>query len=209
MRYKPSTSQMTRIIISVAIVVPLAYYFSRPGYITVTPSPSDSKILISGKAVLANKKTKLSQGYQTITIERSGFKTQTTTVKVSPGKELKLAASLEVNIAYISQGNKLNLPAADTAVSQGASGQLLAYKIAQAETDNPLIKLLPYITSNFRVDYGASQKDPNSITQAIYITAGTTQAKQAALQWIQGKGGDTSKMEIIYLQPGSEDQGWL
>lgn len=195
MKLKLLASIVTGIVLTIVILL-LGYFhfWPRTGSLVVDPAPTDSKIVIDGKTIRANQPIQLRRGHKTVSLSRTGFVTQQFSVDVKPGKKSVLQAVLKVDINYLKTGSQLNFVANDSLTS--AQIEDLGGQIAN---QTPIINLLPYVSSDFRVDYGVSQKNPNSLVdQAIYITAPTDAGKQAALKWIKDKGFDPSKLEIIY-----------
>lgn len=180
------------------LVVLLAYLLFRPGSILISSFPSDATITVNGKPYSEGKQISLSAGNKTIVLQRTGFFEKTITAKVKAGETTHLNVTMNVDPQFLANGGQLNLDAADTARGEGLLGNEIESKGQIITKDNPIIQLLPYIGSNFRVDYGVSQKNPDSDAQALYITAPTAAGRQAALDWIRSQGYDPAKLEIIY-----------
>lgn len=190
-----SAKKIVAVILAAAILL-LGYYLLRPGYLVVNASPSDSKVMIDGKVTAANKPVRLSPGHKKITVERTGFIAKQYDATVQRGKKSNLEATLLIDTNYLNSGGQLNLP---------QNENLTPPQVDDLETQianrTPIIGILPYTGPDFEISSGVPQKNPNSVSQAIYIVASTDAQKQAALKWIQDQGYDPSTLEIIYQPP--------
>jgi hypothetical protein len=150
-----------RIILGVAIIFALIIvwavwtYFDRVGKtpLTISVVPSDAKVLVNNKSLGDGTHWLLDNTYK-ITIEKDGFKTQQTTVKVTGEKTTNVvAASLEP------QSEAAKKWAADHQSDYKKNesfGALEARTNGQYFTDkNPITKFLPFNDPYFTIGYRA------------------------------------------------------
>lgn len=164
--------------------------------ITVQASPSDSVITMNGKKISGGTKY-IVAGKYTFTAKRQYFTDYSTTVEINKDSQkdilLLLGADSNEAKAYLKSHPK------EQALREAIGGQKANQEGEEASNKNPIVKLLPFIDREYRIDYGPSQLHPDdSSALSITITSTSEQSKQDALDWIRFKGFDPNKLEIYY-----------
>ncbi len=158
-------------------------------------APTGAKIVVNG-ASTGPGIVGVKPGTVAITVSRSGFASQTKTLKVAKGQKLTIAMALTSNSPSTKDWYSNN--SNDEATLEQVTGQQYNQQSTQSVQQVPLIQQLPYIDPGltYRIDYGEPLAGTN--VPGIYITAPTTQGQQAALQWIKDQGYDPSTLHIQY-----------
>ncbi|TDD58239.1 PEGA domain-containing protein [Kribbella antibiotica] len=165
--------------------------------VTVTSIPNDLTLTVDGQPVNANGEVKIKSGTHTLTGERRGFQTYSTTIKGGSGDELAIKMYLYANS---SEGRDWarNNPDQELELEAEAGRQ---YDQTQDRLVQryPILLRLPYIGAGYEVNYTNSKSDPKN-PEAISVTVETWTAdgKDKALQWIQEDGTDPATLDIIY-----------
>jgi len=165
---------------------------------TLFYSPTDAKIYVNNKEINAKNKSFIRTGSGTYTIKasREHFKDTSIKVVVSRGKNADAAILMEPSD---DQGREILLKGAEQQPREEA-GYRQSVDVGNKATEKaPLIKYLPAVTVNFRIDYGVSKKYPDDPTKvAIYITTDVESQRKLALDWIKNKGFSPDDFEIYY-----------
>lgn len=189
---------ISSVIILILVIWAVVDIVSKIGKLEVVlaTSPSDSQITIDGNNIKSGK-SYIKKGSHIFTAKRSGFDDYSTTVNITDDFKDSIILLLEPNsdegYAFLKDNPK------EQSIREGWGG-LLANQDNNNRTDKtPLIKLLPFIDREYRVDYGSSSKTPNdNIAVSIIITFTTEASKQDALKWIENNGYNINDLEIIY-----------
>jgi PEGA domain-containing protein len=167
------------------------------GTLDLTVVPADAQALIDNQTTTTSDTLSLSPGTHTITFTRNGFGTKTITVNIQAKQTMNqtvvLPATTSIGTAY------LQAHPGQVAIGEGVTGTQANQQGQLITQNNPLIALLPYQGSDFRIDVGVSQKyagNPDAV--AIYVTATTAAGRTHALDWIKAQGYDPNAYEIIY-----------
>lgn len=164
--------------------------------ISIGVSPTDSVVRLSGKKIHAGT-VYISPGDYTFRAEHALFDAveQKVTVGTTSLRRVILIAPSTSDAAK----KWLQDHPSEDATRQQLSAELSNQQGQILVQKNPIIKDLPYIDNTYRIDYGASVKNPNdSNAIAIYIKSTDDNAKQQALDWLKFKGYDPTKLEIYY-----------
>jgi hypothetical protein len=161
-------------------------------------SPSDAVVKING-----------------VTYDRSN----TPVIPLTPGSysaevirvdfQLK-TVSFEVKDTEIAEVPVLLSPLNDTARQflesehERTAKEMVSYRLSvitsqKVSENTPITKRLPVNNSEFRIDYGVSQKSSDDPTKvAIYITTDLENQRTLALDWIRKQGFNPDELEIYY-----------
>ncbi|GAA0576643.1 PEGA domain-containing protein [Kribbella sandramycini] len=187
------------IALAVAIVVIGGFLILRGGSeakLTVTSIPNDLTLTLDGQQVAASGELKVKKGTHTLTGERRGFQTYSTTFSAD-GDELAIKMYLYANSAEGREWTKNN-PEQELELEREAGRQ---YDQTQQRlvAKYPIIQSLPFIGVGFKADYTSSKTDPNN-PEAISVTILTyaPDAKEKALEWMQQNGWDPNTLDIVY-----------
>ncbi|MFI5729696.1 PEGA domain-containing protein [Kribbella sp. NPDC051587] len=169
----------------------------RGAVVSVTSIPNDLTLSVDGRPVDANGEIKVKSGTHTLTGERRGFQTYSTTFRAGSGDALKVKMYLYANSAEGREWAKNN-PEQEHELEAEAGRQ---YDEGQRRLVQkyPIIKRLPYIGPGFEVNRTTSKSDPKN-PEAISVTVDTWTAKgkELALEWIREDGTDPATLDIIY-----------
>lgn len=165
--------------------------------LAVEAAPMDSTIKIDGRSVSAST-YRVKPGTHVVSVSRPGFAAESKSFSPQKGEVLYAGFVLVSNSS--STASWYQAHSADQRLAEKISGRLFQQSSTAQIQKLPLIKSLPLIDQEFRIDFGQSKAHPNDpASVAIYITYYSDQGKQTALNWIKFKGYDPSKLEIIYV----------
>jgi len=170
------------------------------GTLTLTVVPSDSVIVVDDKTKAHTGTIRLAAGKHSFKISHDSFQDTNFTVDIAPGRAQTKQLTLSPNSASSGQAWAQAHPDQATQ-AEGIAGATANSTGQTLTNNNPLIARLPYVGSDFRIDFGVSQQhpdDPNAV--AVYITPDSADGKQYALDWIRAQGFDPNAYEIIYNQ---------
>lgn len=161
--------------------------------------PSDAIGLVNGTVIVRGGLSSLPPGQHSITVTRRGFADKNQSFVVKNNSITKVIFILEPNSQ---EGyDWLNSHPEEVLRAEGLSGEIFDQESRDSREKNPLIEYLPFVDLEFRIDYGASIKNPDDPSAtAIYIKYSSENGKAEALEWISFKGFDPEKLEIIYGQ---------
>jgi hypothetical protein len=186
-----------------ALLCGLLIYRQTTSHIKVITIPNDAQITIDGKNIGKSREISLKPGRHNLVAKRSGFEDYKTSFSTKVGQTLPLTihmnynSSVGYNYLESNQDQQLQLEA--------QTGQYIDQQNKIIRSDNPIISLLPVTDPRFTIDYGVSQKHPNTAgALAIYINTYSPDGRQAALGWIKAQGFDTSTMEIIFTSDSGQ-----
>lgn len=164
--------------------------------LTIQMAPaSGSKININGKDRKAGV-IKVKPGNYQVVISHPGFATSTRSVLVVKGDNKYIGVALVSNSSSTANWYKNN--PGDERLAEAISSKNFAVLQSEQEKSLPLIKDLPLIDQQYRVDYGKSLKHPTDpAAVAIYVTYYSNDGKQQALDWLKFKGYTPSNTEVI------------
>lgn len=169
------------------------------GQITINTIPDDSTVILGDKQVSGNRQINVTPGTYKIRVSRSGFAEQTKEIKVAKDTNESHNIYLEPNSPEGFQWLQDHPEQAHEAEAE--AGRRFEQTVQEVINELPLIKELPFIDQQYRIDYGRSKKDPNNQKAvAIYIKYWADIGKEQALEWIRFKGYDPNKLEIIYTK---------
>lgn len=162
---------------------------------TINAAPSDATVTIDGK-VIKGTKLYLKPGTHQLVAHLNGF---------ADGKEsFNVAGNMTVVTVLLNPISAAGYTYLKNHPDQELKREAIGgqnFKIASQNASNSttLIKLLPYLGAGleFRIDYGVPSQGSNSKV-GIYITGATPKAQQDAVSWIQARGYDITKLDIIY-----------
>ena len=170
-------------------------------------SPTTAIIDVNGKKINKDKfyNLELPPGDYDIKVYATNFSDKTQKVNVKNGE----VTSVYIKLDPSNNAGELLLKDRDEAKIREEVSTNLYYLSSSAQNDqNPIMKYLPAVTADWRVDYGNSVSkpdDPSAIT--VYVTTYSDQDRQLALNWIKSKGVDPASLDIVYRYfEGSSDQ---
>jgi len=164
--------------------------------ITINVTPDDSQLVIDKKIKVKAGDLRLKPGNHVVTMSRPGFASQTSHIVVSKNS-LSFRFALHPNSLEGAQW--LEQHSAQAREGEAVSSQQFDKNVDSSIAVTPLIKYLPFIDNEYRIDYGASIQKPNDPSaSAIIISSSSENGKQDALSWIRFKGYDPATLEIIY-----------
>lgn len=191
------------IILSVAIgitaIVALMLRQQGRGTLEIITIPDDAKVTLSQKKIAGNHSISVAHGTYKVEVSRSGFETKAQNVTVTEGKKaiykFYLAANSPEGIRWLDDHP------GQASIIEAEASKASAEGYQRTAKEVPLIKSLPFIDLQYRIDYGKSQAHPGEPgAVAIYIKYWADEGKTQALEWIRFKGYDPSKLEIIYTK---------
>lgn len=130
-------------------------------------APSGATVKLDGKGIKQGT-LNVSFGQHNITASKSGFQAQTKSFTVQPKETRFVGIALTSNSA--STADWYNKHPADAELSQEINNQNFGQGSNDALAANPLLRQLPHLDFDFRIDYGVplSSKD-KSHALGIYI----------------------------------------
>jgi hypothetical protein len=187
-------------VVAVLVVLLGAYLVFGPGPksdVTINAVPGDLTLKIDGKAVSFDDPVEVREGVHDLTAERSGFSPETRKFMVSKGDPLTIDLFLDANSP---EGRKWFQDHPDAALEREAEAGREYEENARKKTARyPIVKKLPKIAKDFRLDYGISQAHPDDPTAvAFYIRTFTPLGRQRASEWLRSEGLDPATLELIY-----------
>lgn len=164
--------------------------------VIIAASPSDSQITMDDNKINTGK-SYIKKGSHVFTAKRSGFNDCSIMIDITDNFKDSVILLLDPNS---DEGRAFLNNNPNEQLTREGLGGILANQDGQNTTNKtPLIKILPFIDLDYRVDYGASLKTPKDNTSvAIYITSISEASKQDALNWIKDSGYDVNNLEIVY-----------
>ena len=188
------------VVLGVVIVLVGTFLIFRDKGVTliVTPIPNDQTLTVDGQPVVAaNGEIKVKSGTHTLTGERRGFQTYSTTFKAGSGDELKIKMYLYANSSEGRDWARDN-PDQEREL-EAEAGRQYDQTQQRLKQKYPILGRLPYIGPGYEVNYTSSKSDPrNPEAISVTIETWTADAKTKALQWIQEDGTDPATLDIIY-----------
>lgn len=159
--------------------------------------PADSTITINGESVKAGT-VFVNPGSHKVEVTKEGFLTESRSIEVFQDNTAKVYITLAADSA---DAQKFYRDNPKLQIKSEEYGSITADQIQSSISSNyPIIKQLPYISADFRVDYGVSQKFPDNPDKiALYITAPVADIRELALNWISLAGYNPADYEIIFL----------
>jgi hypothetical protein len=170
---------------------------SSTGELKLTVVPNDSTIQVDSGGKSTNYDLQLAPGSHTITFARRGFDSKTLSFTVQTQQlntgSVVLQANSQEGLDY------LKAHPDQQQAGEGATGDEANKAGVTIAKANPIISKLPYQGADFQIDYGLSQKHPDSQDAVgIYVTTTDAAGRVHALSWIRAQGADPNAMEIIY-----------
>lgn len=164
--------------------------------IMIKVAPSDSKIFIDDKQSSTGR-VYIKPGKHTFSARRNGFTDDTRTIDIKKNGNSTILLLPEPSSSSATSLLKSNDE--ERAKRQELIDEAVEQHSEAVKTKTPLVKILPYITTIYRIDYGPSRKTPSDdTTVAIYISSNSEENKQKALSFIRYKGYNPDELEIIY-----------
>lgn len=166
-------------------------------FITIEVAPTGADLKLDGRGTRAGKH-QVRSGTHKISASKIGFAIQTKYVEVRDGESRYLGIVLIPNTKETEEWYKRN--ESDGRLAEQINGGISDQVSSDINAKYPLIKELPFMDLEFRIDYGVSKQhkdDPTAI--AFYIRHYTELAKKEALNWMKSKGYNPEKLEIIYI----------
>lgn len=184
----------------VLVLVLTGYLVFRPGpksQVTFHSIPGDLTLRIDGKAKPPNGVTEIREGVHELTAERNGFTTVTRQIEVKDGEPQTFDIFLE---ASGPEGRRWLEEHPEAAIEAEGQGSREYENNAERKTAKyPIVKQLPKLTREYRMDYGLSKATPNDpLAVAFYITIHFPEGKEYAREWIRSQGVDPDSLELIY-----------
>jgi len=142
---------------------------------------------------------KVRPGKYTVTFTHKGFASTSQETTVGKGETNYIGVVLASNSIDTAKWNDTHK--SDAAKAEGITGKNQEIQAQKLQKKYPILKDLPFIDNEYRVDYGKSQQNPDDINSvAIYVTYYTDSGKQQAIDWMKFKGYDPTKLETIFVQ---------
>lgn len=164
--------------------------------VSVSVSPSNARILIDGKEADLGENY-LNPGNHTFFAKSSGFESETKNVEIKKDQDnsiiFVLKAGTDTAKEYIQSSTY------EQQKREALAGQQANQIGTKTREKNPVIKILPYIASGYRIDYGSSLKNPDDkLAVRIVISAINPENEQKALSLLKSKGYNLEDLEIEY-----------
>ncbi len=164
----------------------------------LTVVPNDSKVTIDSSATANPGYISLKPGGHNLFIYRDGFEAKTIKIKVAAGQTYADSFALVANSQTGTDWLKSHPGQAQQA--EAINGAAANSKGAVITRQQPILSVIPYIGSYFRIDFGRSKKQPGDPSiVALYISAVSNTARAKALRWITDQGYNPADYEILYV----------
>ncbi|GAB3942462.1 hypothetical protein GCM10029976_063490 [Kribbella albertanoniae] len=187
-------------VVLVVVIVVLGSFLifrDRGATMSVTRIPNDLTLTLDGQQVDASGEIKVKSGRHTLTGERRGFQSYSTTFTAGSGDELSLKMYLYANSAEGREWARNN-PEAQGEL-EAEAGRNFDEGQRRIVARYPIIQQLPHLGRGYKVDYTTSKSDPqNPEALSIRIATYTADGKKNALYWITSNGWDPATLDIIY-----------
>ncbi len=181
----------------VVLVGGFRVFRDKPATLVVTSIPNDLTLTVDGQPVNANGEVKVKSGTHTMTGERRGFQSYSTTFTARGGDEYQVKMYLYANSAEGREWARNN-PEQEREL-EAEAGRKFDETQQRLRQRYPIIRRLPYIGPGYEINYVGSKTDPNNpIAISVTIETWTADGKAKALQWIQEDGTDPAGLDIIY-----------
>lgn len=184
--------------IIVAIVSAVYYFYpiKKPEKIPVVffVSPINTEVSLNGTVIDITKEQTFPPGEYSFEFKYQDFDTQSKSLSLITGMEQQsIAIALEPKTTQAQELLKTN---EEVLARETVGGQILSEPL-----DDPIVgkltRQLPFISKDFRIDYGVSVKYPGDGV-AIYISANDPLARGQALDWIRSRGMDPTDFEFVF-----------
>jgi len=188
----------------VMVILGINYYSSHVGtFVVAEIIPKDSSVQIDDKKPGKVGNIKTTPGDHTLTVKRNGFADQTIKVTVGLNEKKRVRKMLvpnsRIGFDWVKKHPK------EVALGESWAGEEFNANSLKATERTPIVKKLPFIDREYRIDYGKSAANPEDITAtAIYITTYAPTGKTQALELIRFWGYDPASLEIIYKFPDTD-----
>lgn len=164
--------------------------------LSIEVAPDSADLTLDGKKISSGD-ISVSVGSHTIKASMAGFGTVTKKVDVSTkivSVALLLDPTTQEGLDFLKSHPKEQLH------RESIGGKNTEDRAREIAKKTPLIKYLPFIDREFRIDYGASANNRADTTaSAIYVTYYSASGKQQAIDWIKFKGFDPNLLELFYI----------
>jgi len=179
-------------IIGYAIYIPISRIGKLP--VTLVTVPRDSRVTIDN-ASFANGTIYLKPNTRyNVTVSKDGFSTDTQSVYIGQDDRIIAAALL----ASSEQAKKWVEENQDKYLAlEKVRGEAASQKGETAQTNNPIISLLPFSNYLYTIGYKARPTDPSGTSIIVTINA-SDGYRQAALQQIEQWGYDPTGLSIEF-----------
>lgn len=163
--------------------------------VTISVIPDDSMVKIDNGTVKAGANY-VKPGTHVFEASKPGFETNKVTMEIQKKNTevfLDPAPASEEAKEWLRKNPKIQRQ------REALGGTQYAQVSQNAGDKYPLIKQLPHIDRDFRVDYGQPVASKDKVTPlAIYVRASSAVNRSVAVGWIKQQGFDTSDYEIIF-----------
>ncbi|OGL37414.1 hypothetical protein A3E49_02920 [Candidatus Saccharibacteria bacterium RIFCSPHIGHO2_12_FULL_49_19] len=165
--------------------------------IKINVIPEDSTITLDG-SVIKERTLDVQPGEHSIEASKEGFKPHKLDFETAKGatKEIYLLPepTSEEALEWLRANPDIQLRR-ESFASQNVTEQQAIF-----ENEYPILTVLPYISADFRVDYGVSKKYPDNPNKiALYITAISPELRKMAVNWIMSQGYNPAEYEIVFV----------
>lgn len=186
------------LIIAVFILFTLWYtaaQISKIGKIPVDieTSPENATVTINGKNTHTGINY-LKEGTYTFTATKPGYDTASQTATVSKINNYIALIPNPVSNQVKNEANSTE----EAMRAESIAGMAAAASGAALQSDNPIIKKLPYsdLSGPFKIDYGYNQDNQSSLYLLVSYT--TPDSRQKAIKWLKSNGVDLTTREILF-----------
>ncbi|MFB6723659.1 S-layer protein [Kribbella sp. NPDC056345] len=186
-------------VVLVVVIVVLGSFLifrDKGATMSVTAIPNDLTLTLDGQRVDASGPVKVKSGSHTLTGERRGFQTYSTTFTAGSGDEVNLKMYLYANSAEGREWARKNPEA--QAELEAEAGRNFDEGQRRMVARYPIIQQLPHLGRGYKVDYTASKNPQDPEALSIRITTYTADGKKNALYWITSNGWDPATLDIVY-----------
>jgi len=182
----------------VILVVVIALSSHKSSNISLIVSPAAATAKLDGERTVQPGEFYVTPGKHTIDASFNGFsQTHVSFTAGSSGIQkvyVILQPSSQAGYDYLT-----NHPG-DQKTREGYGGQHFSAQANDLATNNPIIKYLPFIgpgSAAFKIDYSFPKNGSNKVT--VIVTYYTDAGKTYALNWLHGKGYDTSSPNLLFV----------
>jgi hypothetical protein len=181
-------------VLAILFLFIFVYYLDKnsKGTLDIETTPKDVQYKIDKELFTGSNKIEVDTGEISIKFERDYFLPKTIKTVVTKGGSTKLEVTLELDPNKKDRG------------LQGVTDALYDQAVQKAVDENPLIKLLPYITNDFRIDYGFDVENKYQAIYEITLFNPTSKEAETALKtrvssWFKSKGYDLNSLKHTWF----------
>lgn len=175
------------------------YKFTYSATLSLLYTPTSATATLNGKVIKAGI-TKIKPGKYTVTIQKKGFASYSSTINMGANQTNTIAQALLSNDP--TTANWYNTHPEDQKINETIGATKANTAIENLQNDFPVASVLPLDGPTYAINYGASPDKKGHF--AMFLTYYGDTGKQDALQALQSLGYNPNDYEIIYTDGDSQ-----